>query len=515
VNLISLRNDRLVVRFDYDPGYIIRVGNIPSAKYDSTNKLWTVGVEYLDGVLFNFPDFPITSDVQNILSKRKTVKFIDKAPESINGIKLYQHQIDNVNTILNKKKVLLADEQGLGKTYSALVAAELAKLPVYIIAPKSLHAMWRKEAEAVGIEPADIISWAKIPDPPDDPNIFCILDEAHALQNMRSKRTQDVIYFCKEAPMIVAMTGTPLKNGRPINLFGILTVLKHPLSYSKRLYEVNYCNAKPTRFTKWDCNGASNLHDLYTKVSNILIRHRKEDCLDLPDKTRVIREAELTAEAKRIFNSTMTRYANEWREKVRKGWVNPHAEKLVMYSACRQAASLAKIPSAVEIAEELYDNNRQGVFFVSYRQSANALAEKLRELGYSVGVITGDYSINQRNESITKFQASKDNFIICTFEAGGVGITLTAASYVTLVDRAWTPGIVLQAEDRVHRISQKNAVTSTWLSIPAYDDPIDQMLIDKSKNISHVLTGNPEMEKIELGSSNELDSVFSKIFMNF
>lgn len=513
MNTISLRNNKVIVKFNYDPGYVSRIASVPSSWFNNIDKTWEVNIEYLDGVLFNFPSFAITSDIKSILNSRSTAIITPDVPKQIKTITLFDHQIQNVKDILKKKKVILADEQGLGKTYSALVAAKLSKLPIHIIAPASLHDMWVKASLNLGIEPYGVISWAKIPYTPEG-DFFCILDEAHALQSMLSKRTKDAIAFCDKAEYIVAITGTPIKNGRPINLFGILAAIKHPLSYNKVQYERVYCNAKSTRFTKWDCNGVSNLSDLYKNISPVLIRHKKEDCLDLPAKTRTIREVALSREAFAGFTSVMKKHATEWKDRVRKGIVSSKSEKLVMFNAVRQAASIAKVPEAVSVAEELNENGRQGVFFVAYKATANELKTRIeQETKASCGIVTGDFSIAARNKTISDFQKGLHKFIICTFESGATGITLTASSYITLVDRPWTPGVVLQAEDRVHRISQTNAVTALWLSISKYDEPIDEMLIEKSKNISHILSGDPEMEKINL--TEDIDSIFDKIFLNF
>src|SRR4029077_17422294 len=70
-----------------------------------------------------------------------------------------------------------------------------------------------------------------------------------------------------------------------------------------------------------------------------------------------------------------------------------------------------------------------------------------------------------------------------------VGITLTAAQTVLLIDRPWTPGDTIQAEDRLHRIGQKDAVTSLWLQFGGLDQRIDALLQQKQQIIDQVLTG--------------------------
>lgn len=76
---------------------------------------------------------------------------------------------------------------------------------------------------------------------------------------------------------------------------------------------------------------------------------------------------------------------------------------------------------------------------------------------------------------------------VCTFGAGGVGLTLTAASTIILLDRPWTPGETRQAEDRVRRIGQTLPVKSIWMSAFDLDSQIDAMIESKVQATNAVL----------------------------
>jgi SNF2 family DNA or RNA helicase len=122
------------------------------------------------------------------------------------------------------------------------------------------------------------------------------------------------------------------------------------------------------------------------------------------------------------------------------------------------------------------------VIFVEFRESGERIA---RELGCEF--LNGQTPTHQRQPMVDRFQQSEYRAIVCTFGAGGVGISLTSAQVVILVDRPWTPGDVAQAEDRLHRIHQRNAVTSIWLQLDETDTAIDQLLQTKSERIEIVL----------------------------
>ena len=74
--------------------------------------------------------------------------------------------------------------------------------------------------------------------------------------------------------------------------------------------------------------------------------------------------------------------------------------------------------------------------------------------------------------------------------AGGVGITLTAARTIILMDRPWTPGDALQTEDRVRRIGQTKSVRSIWLRCFEVDEQIDKLIEQKSQNVNSVINTN-------------------------
>jgi hypothetical protein len=91
---------------------------------------------------------------------------------------------------------------------------------------------------------------------------------------------------------------------------------------------------------------------------------------------------------------------------------------------------------------------------------------------------------------IDRLQAKETHVLVCMIGAGGVGITLTAAQTVVLVDRPWTPGDAVQCEDRCHRIGQQGgSVTAIWLQYGQVDQQIDRLLLLLQERIDLVLRG--------------------------
>ena len=175
-----------------------------------------------------------------------------------------------------------------------------------VIAPCTLIENWKREGEIVGFSSVNLkdlvtpaksakscrqidssnlslitVSWAKIPVVSDIlkcfSNFVVVADEAHAMQTMTSIRTKSALTLCQHRACrgVILATGTPMKNGRPVNLYPLLVAIRHPISFHKLEYEKRYCNAKKTPFCAWDTSGVSNLAELKAKVGQSLLRKTK------------------------------------------------------------------------------------------------------------------------------------------------------------------------------------------------------------------------------------------------
>lgn len=249
----------------------------------------------------------------NMESYRNIAKTIIETPFP-NGWELFKHQKEAIWKCLELNRIILAYDMGLGKTLIGLKYAEvmchLHKLcALVVIAPCTLIENWKREGEIVGFVHIDLkdlavvspkrtealhriqsssnclitASWAKIPTAGEIlastgfENFVIVADEAHAMQTMTSVRTKSALALCKHRACrgVVLATGTPMKNGRPVNLYPLLVAIRHPISFDKIEYEKRYCNAKKTAFCAWDTSGVSNLSELKAKVGQSLMRKTK------------------------------------------------------------------------------------------------------------------------------------------------------------------------------------------------------------------------------------------------
>jgi SNF2 family DNA or RNA helicase len=131
------------------------------------------------------------------------------------------------------------------------------------------------------------------------------------------------------------------------------------------------------------------------------------------------------------------------------GTIDKEAGKMVL------ADPSTKLDAVMQI---LGSTAEQVVIFSQFSQVIKLLGKRLEKAKISHGLFIGDTPAQQRSQIISDFQSGKLKVFAGTIQAGGVGITLTAASTVVFIDRTWSPSLNRQAVDRLHRIGQKNAV---------------------------------------------------------
>lgn len=375
----------------------------------------------------------------------------------------FKHQWETVSFCLQQDNMrcLVSDDQGLGKTLSGLMVVSSLQawykskgeeVDIYVVAPISVKENWYKEARKIVCK-MEVFSYAK---PPDVRNIIrpyiLITDEiGHYAQNLKSTRTQKLLNLSLSSRCygLVALSGTPMKNGRPSNLFPILKMMQHPLGLgSKSFYEKRYCNAHPTQFTAWDTSGASNLIELNAKISNKIIRHLKEECLDLPEKIYNEVTCEKNAERSSEYDERLDNLINDWHRRVESREISPASKAMVFMGFFRQLSSIYKHYTSIEVAEGLLEQGYPVVIFTDFVESATRIADH-----FDVPVLSGK-SVN-RQQMVDDFQTGLTKVFVGTIKAGGVGVTLTRAQYMIMNDKPWTSSDYVQACDRIHRIGQK------------------------------------------------------------
>ena len=526
---IEIIDGRLAVYAPYDATgrFQKQAKAIEGYRFDSSDKSWRYPLAKVIEVIeaFPSPEYSIDPEIEGIklmIEGEKAAELAEREKEAetaandilnlvaaaeldrpLAGIgHLFSHQKEAVKWLLAHRTGgiyrggILADDMGLGKTLSALVAARaMAKIhgcPVFVICPASLKDNWLREAAKAGAA-IEVFSWAKMPKALESKKYLVIADEAHYAQNENSKRTKELKALADHENCLGTwlLTGTPIKNGRPINLFPLLQITQHPLAADPWEFQKYYCNAHHKAIGNksiWDNTGAAHLDELSKKTEDIILRRKKAECLDLPPKLRSLVPILVEGEAGKNYRQEIDRHISEYREREKRGEVKEGAEALVTINALRKVGSLYKVPAAIEYTAELLEQGQAVVIFTEYLESAKALYTALSQIAPSE-LLTGETKQEDRQAIVDRFQAGTSKIFIGTIKAGGVGLTLTAANQVILVDRPWTPGDADQAEDRCYRIGQNNTVNAYWIQLGAIDEAIDTLLAEKRDRIELVLKG--------------------------
>jgi SNF2 family DNA or RNA helicase len=415
------------------------------------------------------------------------------------GRRLFAHQRAAVRWLLARRGAVLADAMGLGKTLTALVAARtmvrLADCRIVVVAPVGLHAHWRREAASLGLW-LELHSWARIPPQAPEAGTVLIADEAHFAQNLAATRTQAFLRLARHPRLraIWLLSGTPMKNGRPVQLFPLLAAIGHPLGRDQRAFEERYCQGhwrEQGGRRIWQVSGASHLEELQRLVRPLLLHRSKQHCLDLPPKHRRLVSVQLEPEAAHRFQQQLQERVEAYRRRAARGEVRRDAEALAVFTALRRIASSFKLAQAEALIDHLLAQGESVVVFTAFVASARHLQERFGADPIALR-LDGAVPARRRASLVDAFQDGASSLLIATFGTGGLGFTLHRARHVLLLERPWTPGDAEQAEDRCHRIGMGSSLTSHWLQLGVADQLVDSLIASKAERIALVLHSRQE-----------------------
>ncbi len=489
-------------------------------KQDDLKLIWIPKTQLLDDIHFEDVNIEIDFEKYKDLDKR--------------GWKAFGHQEEGIKFLLKNQKCILADDMGLGKTYQSIVAAlESGSERILIICPSSLKINWMREIQNFCDEVSIIKGTYWNPDKftiinydilknfhtikernkkyeewelrrellEFNPDLI-ILDEAHYVKNhksIRGKIIKDVVKSFKSA-RVWLLTGTPIAN-RPMDYYNLLSIIDSPVANNWVHYAKTYCEGM--RFKKggkfvWVTKGASNLDELSTKTKRTILRRKKEEVLDLPEKlvTPVYLELENVDGYKNVWND----YLNKRKLLGKKG--NP-AKDLVEATLLRTFIAMETVPYTIEKTEEALELNKKVIIFCNFNDEMDAF---LRHFGNKAVCVRGGMNDKQKQLSVDRFQEDDNCMVfIGQIKAAGVGLTLTKAEIVIMNSLDWVPGNHEQAEDRAYRIGQNQTVNIYYMLI---DDTIDTIIWDilnEKKKVIGTIMGeddiiNEFLNKLENGN---------------
>lgn len=417
------------------------------------------------------------------------------------GLSYLPYQVEGIAIAAYRDAVLIADEMGLGKTVQAIgwMNTHPAWESALVVCPASLKTHWAREIEKWLISPCvdvTITNYERLHQADLRARRFdvAILDEAHYIKNMETKRAR----WCRkiQAAYRIALTGTPLQN-KPIDLFHLLHWLRpdqFPLS-SRPKFGVKFCDGHQRIVNRqgrrrWFFEGLSNEEELRALLRPIMIRRLKRDVLkDLPEKRRKVIEIPADCVDPRVWADAAVAEAevdsiiDTYKDDVHK-MVDRLAIPFNRYAGLRKHVGVSKVPFVVEGARNAIESMGKVLLFAHHHDVIDGLRDGLAD--FNPIVVTGAVPVPKRQDLVDRFQADpRIGAFIGNIGAVGEGLPITAASHVIFAEYVWSPGKMNQAEDRPHRIGQKNAVT------------IDHYALEKSLDVKMLKALIRKQEKIE------------------
>lgn len=496
------------------------------------------------------------------ISDLTDVPVAELAPlESAVAEKLFPHQRVAVKWISQTAHSFLGDDMGLGKTlsvlasFSSLHARGAAKL-LLVVAPTSLLRNWQVECARWFPEfKVQILSGQKsektwmlrliateavIPDVlvlnyeacrleyvrdslqdlVDKTETFLCLDESQRVKNPASKTFESLVRIADKAKRRILLSGTPAPRDMA-DLWAQFRVLDGGQRFGKSYYRwLEGVAELGTKFSDFAVKGfrPGAVEEVMARAHEVLLRRRKEEVINLPEKIFVNRFVPLRGDQLERYEEIREALLLTMRTSDGKKFTREITNILEQYLRGVQVASNprlldpqwkgdpVKFLEVDAIVEEVVAAaGGKIVLWTNYLHNVTELTQRYAHLG--ARAFSGEVSPRDRQEIVTDFQNDRDTrVLIAVPAAGGVGITLTAAQTAVYIDRTWNAEHWLQSIDRIHRIGQRGAVSVITLSSCGIDELIGKNLKRKSEVQSKLLGDQAHVAEVtatDLGMSRE------------
>ena len=420
---------------------------------------------------------------------------------------------------------ILADDMGLGKTLQTiafLTAVLRESKNALILAPSSLVYNWQDEfgkfaphldiAVVYGPKPLRdnliaekhqvmITSYASFRQDVEEYGRltfdYLILDEAQVMKNDRTKIAQHLRNF--EVKNTFALSGTPIENHMG-ELWSIFQIVLPGLLPAKK------------EFLKMPA-------DLVARyVQPFIMRRKKEDVLqELPDLTEVVYRNDLQDSQKAIYLAQL----QQMQERVRSATDEElNRDKIEILSGLMRLRQICdtpalfledyqgdsgKLDSLRELLEQIHSSNHRVLIFSQFRGMLDLIEQELQSLEMESFKITGSTPAKDRQEMTTAFNDGQKDAFLISLKAGGVGLNLTGADTVILVDLWWNPAVEAQAIGRAHRMGQeRNVEVYRLITRGTIEEKIQELQESKKNLISTILDGTESRSSLTLADIREI-----------
>lgn len=534
------------IEFPYRPYLVERVKGLPGSFWVQARKLWKVPVVHKDHVERFASTYGFT---MGEVVEPETDFDIPALPELTVDIPLrmdlFPYQRNGVARALELKRLIIGDEPGLGKTGQSIAAIYHVKaFPCLVICPSSLKINWQREWSKwtdrkamilddkvkntwyryfeAGMADVFIVNYESLKkyfvkeiNVPDGKKMrlnhitfndnvkllkSVIIDESHRCKSFATQQSKFVKGICANKEYLMALTGTPVIN-KPIDLMPQLGIIGRDDDFGGyKIFRDRYCGGPKE---------ASNLKELNFRLNRTcFFRRDKKDVLkDLPAKMRQVVYCNIAtrkeyADAEADLENYLMQYRNATDEQVQKSM---KGEIMVRIGILKNISARGKLADVFEFIDDVMESGEKLVIFGHLKE----VIRQIKQHYPGCVSITGDDRMDERQISVDSFQNNPNcKLIVCSIQAAGVGLTLTASSRVVFVELGWHPAIHDQCEDRCHRIGQTDSVQCTYfLGKDTIDEHIYRIIDDKRK-MTDTITGTTNEVEVEVIDS--ILNLFSK-----
>lgn len=425
-----------------------------------------------------------------------------KTPKPPKGIIPRPWQSQAVNWILGRRSGMLCDQMRLGKTNSALLAAQKLGMMPFIVAPLATIDVWKDWVGRVFKEPLvcfegttfdgsemsralkkrvpifihhEIVKdWAA--SPARGQIEFAIFDEAHLFAGKATKRTASVRVIAASAKRRLLLTGTPLWN-EPAHLWPIFSICAPGAFGNYSEFVVRYASGKPGAHGL-EAGGWSNTDELTQRLSVLLLRRTWRDLYanGTPPPSVERTTSIVPVDEDQRFDLELAAQA---------ALSGVNASTIGAMATLRRQLSKVKIPAALLEVEKAVSESESVVVWTWHVETAREIHRLLKLGGYSVFLWTGKESQEERSAARTAATLFTPSVLVCTMSSAMVGIDFSFASRVVFVEFDYTPAIVGQAEMRTYSPVRDRPMKVVYL---AAEHEMDRKLVVAL------------VEKIELGA---------------
>jgi len=546
-------DDAFRVSFKYNTDTLNKVKQLANRRYIPDVREWEIPASELislvnligiDNITADPKELGILSDqVKTSLEKENR----DAVAKRLDGIKPIvdfgfktdplPHQVEAFNYGLDKKSLLIGDEQGLGKTKESIDITVARKKELYKVlivcgvnsvkynweAEIRIHSNeksvmihsktmdkrveqinnWYKSGEYYGIINIESLRNESIQDALyvglKDGVIGCIIvDEIHKAKNGSSQQGKALRSL--KSPVRIGLTGTPIMS-RAEDLWNILTWLG---AEKRSFYSFRNTYCVMGGYGGYKVVAHKNLDSLNHTLNSIMIRRKKEEVLDLPPKIHGVEYVELTRKQQMMYKDIKQGIIDNLEDILTS--VNPLTSTLRLRQLTgglftNDNPKLERVKDMLD--EEIIPNGEKAIIFSQWESITEIYKEALKD--YNPAYIIGKVDPEDRQKEVNRFQNDPScKVIIGTIGAMGTGLTLNKASYVFFIDKAWTSGENAQAEDRAHRIGTTGTVNViSMVAKGTIDEGIEDYLRENKELFDRIVDGK--------GSSVDMRALLQKL----